>query len=50
MSRVTLDEAVLEKLLAAGEPVDLVDGEGQVIGRFTPEPREPDEPHVIGEK
>jgi hypothetical protein len=36
MSRVTLDEASIEKLRSSAAPVQILDAEGKVIGTFTP--------------
>lgn len=37
MSQVTVDAAVAMTLMAGGQPVEVCDKDGRVIGRFTPD-------------
>jgi hypothetical protein len=37
MSQVVIDVATVAKLLAKGEPVEIVDPDGTRVGTFTPE-------------
>jgi hypothetical protein len=47
MTQITIDASIRDKLLAAREPVRLVDVEGHVLGTFNPVALPPYDPELI---